>query len=73
VRSQKEENSYLKKVGDKIRELRIKAGLTQEEIEEFHISWKHYQKIETGKTNTTLRLIYRLSKAFKCNPKDLLP
>ncbi len=67
------ELKYLKKVGRKIREHRIKSGLTQEDVENFGVSWKHYQKIEGGHTNTTIKILYLLSKAFKCNPKDFLP
>lgn len=67
------ENKYLKKVGLMIREKRLAAGLRQDDVEYHNISWKHYQKIESGKTNTTIKMLYRLAKAFKCSVKDLLP
>jgi DNA-binding XRE family transcriptional regulator len=53
--------------------MRLKAGLNQEDVENFGVSWKHYQKIEAGTTNTTLKVLYKLAKAFKCSSKDLLP
>ena len=60
----------LKKVGSRIRACRIKAGLNQEEVENFGVSWKHYQKIEAGQTNTTVKVLYKLAKAFKCHPRE---
>lgn len=65
-----QEEKILKKVGSKIREARIKANLTQEDIENFGVSWKHYQKIEAGATNTTIKVLYRLAKAFRCKVSD---
>ena len=62
----------LKKVGNRIRACRIKAGLNQEEVENFGVSWKHYQKIEAGQTNTTVKILYKLAKAFKCHPREFL-
>lgn len=62
----------LKKVGSRIRACRLKAGLNQEDVENFGVSWKHYQKIEAGQTNTTIKVLYKLAKAFKCHPSDFL-
>jgi transcriptional regulator with XRE-family HTH domain len=62
----------LKKVGSRIRACRIKAGLNQEEVENYGVSWKHYQKIEAGQTNTTVKILYKLAKAFKCHPREFL-
>ena len=67
------DDKILKKVGKAIKDRREKAGLTQEDMEAFGVSWKHYQKIESGQTNTTVRILYKLAKAFKCKAKDLLP
>jgi len=63
----------LRAVGQKIREFRLKSGLKQEEVESFGVSWKHYQKIESGLTNTTIKVLYKLAKAFKCHPRDFFP
>ncbi len=66
-------DQLLKRVGLQIRSCRVKAGLKQEDVEDFGVSWKHYQKVEAGTTNTTIRVLYKLAKAFKCDPKDFLP
>lgn len=63
----------LRVVGQRMREHRLKANLRQEDVEDYGVSWKHYQKIESGQTNTTVRILYKLAKAFKCEAKDLLP
>ncbi len=63
----------LRKVGVRIRACRIKAGLKQEDVEDFGVSWKHFQRIEAGTTNATVKILYKLAKAFKCYPKDFLP
>ena len=65
-------DNLLKKVGQKIKEYRLKAGMTQEDVERFGVSLKHYQKIEGGQTNTTIRVLYKLAKAFKCKAGDFL-
>lgn len=67
------DEKLLKLVGAQIREWRLKADLKQEDVENFGVSWKHYQKIEAGSTNTTIKILYKLAKAFGCHPKDLLP
>ncbi|MFH1728020.1 MAG: helix-turn-helix transcriptional regulator [Pseudomonadota bacterium] len=68
----KKEDKFPIQAGKNIKKLRLKAGLTQEDMEDYGISYKHYQKIETGKTNTTLRVLFKLANAFKCKYKDLL-
>lgn len=64
------EDKYIRKIGLRIRALRLKAGLTQEAVEKYNVGYKHLQKIEAGTTNTTIRLMYRLAKAFKCDIRD---
>ena len=66
------EEKLLVKVGQRIRDCRLRAGLRQEDVENFGVSWKHYQKIESGKTNTTLKILYNLATAFGCHPRDFL-
>ena len=66
-------DSLLRQVGQTIREQRLKATLRQEDVEDYGVSWKHYQKIEAGLTNTTVKILYKLAKAFNCKAKDLLP
>lgn len=44
----------LKLIGRQLRRLRLKRGLTQSEMEEVEISYKYYQRIETGRANITI-------------------
>lgn len=71
--SKTKKDALLVKVGQRIQEMRLEAGLRQEDLEDYGISWKHYQRIEAGTTNTTIRFLYKIAKAFKCNVCDLLP
>jgi len=62
------------KLGKKLRENRIRLGLTQEELAELaNIDYKYLQKIE-GKNPPAIKIdtIARLSKALKISPKELL-
>lgn len=64
------EDKYILKIGQRVRQLRQKAGLTQDAVEKYGVSFKHMQKIEAGVTNTTIRMLYRLAKAFKCDIRE---
>ncbi len=66
-------DKVLTKVGRNIRAQRLQAGLTQEDLDDHGVSVKHYQKIESGTTNTTIKMLYKIAKAFKCKASDLLP
>lgn len=67
-----DEKEYLKRVGQQLREIRLKKGLTLEQTEEKGItSWRHLQKIEAGK-NFTILTLYRIAEAYEINPQDLL-
>lgn len=61
-------------LGRKIKALRRKRGITQEQLAELiRTSYKYLQRIE-GKTPPDVRLttIVRLSKALKVKPAELL-
>ncbi len=73
MRCMLKKNPILRRVGMKIRQCRIKAGLKQEDVEDYGVSWKHYQKIEAGSTNATIKILLKLAKAFKCHPGDFFP
>lgn len=67
-----EERKYLKKVGAKIRAMRVQKGWTLEDVEEHGWNnWTHLQKIEAGK-NITLVTLRRVAQLFKIDPSDLL-
>jgi transcriptional regulator with XRE-family HTH domain len=63
---------FSRKVASNIKKARLKAGLTQEDMERFQFNIRHYQDIESGKVRFTLETLYRLSKAFKIKPEQLL-
>lgn len=63
---------YLKKLGLRLRQIRLDKGWTLEETEEHGWpSWRHLQKIESGK-NITIATLIRLSMVYKMSPKDIL-
>jgi transcriptional regulator with XRE-family HTH domain len=60
-------------LGQRIRELRTARGWTQEEAAEAAgLVVRHYQKVEAGEVNLTIRTIVRLANAFKLEPASLL-
>lgn len=65
---------FKKKMGMKIKKLRVAAGLTQESMDEgeFAVHYRTIQEIEGGRTNPTIDTIFKISKRLKVKPKDLL-
>lgn len=64
---------FTKRLRKKIRRLRKEHQLTQEEMENFELSLRQFQRIETGGTvNITLSNLYKISKAFDLTPAQLL-
>jgi len=57
-----------------LRQARARAGWTQERAAEAaEINPRHYQKLEEGSVNATLRTLERLSRAFRVDVRDLFP
>lgn len=62
-----------KKLGDNIRELRKKKGLTQEKLAELaHMDPKSVIEIENGNRNPTLKTIRKIALALKVDVSELL-
>jgi len=63
---------FLKKLGSKIRELRIEKNMTQEDLG-FAVgnSGKQIGRIERGEHNVTVCMIYAVAKALKIPVKDI--
>lgn len=60
-------------VGERIKELRIKHGLTQKQLAEIaKISNSYLCDIEVGRTNPSLKTLEKICKAFDFDLKDLL-
>ncbi len=61
------EAKELKKIGDKLKKLRIKKGFSSYEkfAVEFELSRMHYWRIEEGKTNLTIRSLITILNIHK--------
>ena len=63
------ENDFIKNVTRRFGEIRVRKGMTQSQLaEKLGISGRLLQDWESGR-NTTLRTLYRLSKALNCSAK----
>jgi len=68
----RDEQKFLKDLGHRLRKIREEKGWTLEETEEHGFtSWRHLQRIESGK-NVNLVTIYRLSKLYGKSIESLL-
>ncbi len=60
-------------LGETIRAIREKKGLTQEDLaDKASIDVSYLAKIENGYVNTTIRYLIKISKALGVKAKDLL-
>lgn len=65
------EKAFLKKLGARIRKLRLEKGWTLEDTEEHGWpDWTHMQQVETGK-NITIVTFRRIAKLYKISPAEL--
>jgi|GEM_PF-6348148 len=62
----------LVELGKRIKEVRLSLELTQDQLEDFGINYKHYQDIERGAVNSTYLTLLKIAGAFKCSVKDFL-
>jgi len=63
-----------RRLGEKIRRLRKKMGISQEELgyrADLHRTY--IGSIERGEQNVSVDNIHRIAKSLKVSPKDLLP
>ncbi len=68
----KASQQFLKRLGLRLREIRVKKGWTLEQTEEHGWpSWRHLQKIEAGK-NVTILSLRRIAKVYKLTLDELL-
>lgn len=66
--------STRKDLGDKIRKLRKRMGISQEELgfrSDLHRTY--IGAIERSEQNVSIDNIHKIAKALKVSPKDLLP
>jgi transcriptional regulator with XRE-family HTH domain len=62
---------FFRALGKRIRELRRKRGLVQEDMLSHHFSTRHWQQIEAGRPITVTTLL-RICKALKVSMADLV-
>jgi len=58
------QESLLRDFGSRLRQLRKTRRLRQLDMASFGLSYKYYQRIESGQVNPTLITLHRLASAF---------
>ena len=72
MRTEKECKEYLIRLGKRLRDIRTRKGWTLEETEEHGWpSWRHLQKVESGK-NITVATLWKISKVYKVPIHEIL-
>jgi transcriptional regulator with XRE-family HTH domain len=68
-----QEDAFLKRFGDRLRELREARRLTQEALaDEAGFSRSYYSDIETGKRNISLLNLRKLAQSLHVSLRELL-
>lgn len=63
-----------KKLGERIRNERIKQGISQESLALLtDIDRSYVGRIERGEVNITVEKLYQIANVLKCSPRELLP
>ena len=61
------------KIGNRIRELRTKTGLSQEKFaQKIGMDRTYYSAIENGKHNITIKNLYKIANGLKITISELL-
>lgn len=69
------ERDFFVKLGKRIQELRKEKGLRQEDMEDYGIAYKYYQRIEapgSHPANITMRTLLKIAKALEVEPHELM-
>jgi transcriptional regulator with XRE-family HTH domain len=61
----------LQDFGNRLRHLRKARKLRQLDMEDFGLSYKYYQRLESGQVNPTLLTMHKLASAFEVSVYDL--
>jgi transcriptional regulator with XRE-family HTH domain len=61
----------LQDLGHRLRQLRKYRNLRQLDMASFGLSYKYYQRLESGQVNPTLVTLHRLAAAFEVSVYDL--
>lgn len=63
--------AVLQELGDRLRDLRRSRKLRQLDMEGLGLSYKYYQRLESGQVNPTLMTLQKLADAFEVSVYDL--
>lgn len=63
---------FQRRLADRVRALRTKHGLRQEDLEDHGLSWKTVQKIEYSATDPKVSTLLKLCRAFELTLVELL-
>ena len=64
------QESLLHDFGSRLRQMRKMRRLRQMDMASFGLSYKYYQRIESGQVNPTLITMHRLASAFNVSVYD---
>ncbi|MEX1193421.1 MAG: helix-turn-helix transcriptional regulator [Brumimicrobium sp.] len=63
----------IKRLGEKVKELRLQQNITQEILSALcDVDVRTIQRIEKGQQNITLRILFRISDSLSVNPAELI-
>lgn len=67
------EQQLFLKIGDKIKEARKQNGISQQDLAaQCNFEKTNMSRIEAGRTNITIKTLYKISLALKVKIKDLV-
>lgn len=65
--------ALLKRVGERLKEMRLRAGLSQDEVaERLEISRSHVSNMEKGRSNTTVTRLHDLALLYGCTVGEIV-
>lgn len=62
----------LRRIADNLKRLRAERGLTQEDMREHGLDYRHYQRLESGTYSPTLQTLFKVASALKVDLSELL-
>jgi transcriptional regulator with XRE-family HTH domain len=65
-------DSFCLQLGRRVKALRVRRHLTQEDMMERGFSLRHYQRIEAGRS-VSMWTLWKLALAFNVRPHEVLP